>query len=144
MFYQIFISAKVKRILTIIINKHGIYELPRELPNFLRLRILGNKEVSRKYQNCIELQPGAQSSSQNENFINASKNLGENRNGTFPVVRYFTCIQFVPNILSMIVGKYFFSCVCKLFVKCFVDTYIVEGQRVMKYIYIYIYLTHIQ
>ena len=32
MFYQIFLSPKVKRIV-IISNKHGIYELPHELPN---------------------------------------------------------------------------------------------------------------
>ena len=31
-----------------------IYELPHELPNDLRLRILGNKKRSEKYQN-IEL-----------------------------------------------------------------------------------------
>ena len=41
MFYQIFLSAQVKR-WTIITYKHGIYELPHELPNDLRLRILGN------------------------------------------------------------------------------------------------------
>ena len=39
--YQIFFSPHVKR--TVIIrNKHGIYELLHELPNELRLRILGN------------------------------------------------------------------------------------------------------
>ena len=27
-------------------NKYGIYELPHELPNDLRLRILGNYEIS--------------------------------------------------------------------------------------------------
>ena len=32
-----------------------IYELPHELPNDLRLRILGNKKRSEKYQNIIEL-----------------------------------------------------------------------------------------
>ena len=32
MFYQIFLSPQVKRIV-IISNKHGIYELPHELPN---------------------------------------------------------------------------------------------------------------
>ena len=39
--YQIFFSPQVKRSV-IISNKHGIYELPHELPNDLRLRILGN------------------------------------------------------------------------------------------------------
>ena len=32
MFYQIFLSPQVKGS-TIISNKHGIYELPHELPN---------------------------------------------------------------------------------------------------------------
>ena len=41
MFYQIFLSPQVKRS-AIISNKQGIYELPHELPNDLRLRILGN------------------------------------------------------------------------------------------------------
>ena len=41
MFYQIFLSPQVKRIV-IISNKLGIYELPHELSNDLRLRILGN------------------------------------------------------------------------------------------------------
>ena len=40
-FYQIFLSPQVKRC-AIITYKHGIYELPQELPNDLRLRKLGN------------------------------------------------------------------------------------------------------
>ena len=39
MFYQIFFSPQVKRI-AIITYKHGIYELPHELPNDLGLKIL--------------------------------------------------------------------------------------------------------
>ena len=39
--YQISFSTQVKRSL-IISKKHGIYELPHELPNELRLNILGN------------------------------------------------------------------------------------------------------
>ena len=39
MFYQIFLSPQVKR-WAIVTYKHGIYELPHELPNDLRLRIL--------------------------------------------------------------------------------------------------------
>ena len=41
MFYQILLSPQVKR-RAIISNKHGVYELPHEFPNDLRLRILGN------------------------------------------------------------------------------------------------------
>ena len=39
--YQIFLLPQVQRKI-IISNKQGIYELPYELPNDLRLRILGN------------------------------------------------------------------------------------------------------
>ena len=38
---QIFFSPQVKRSV-IVSNRHGIYELPRELPNDLTFRILGN------------------------------------------------------------------------------------------------------
>ena len=41
MFYQILLSPQEKQC-AIITNKHGIYELPNELPNDFRLRILGN------------------------------------------------------------------------------------------------------
>ena len=41
MFYQIFLSPQVKR-WAIIAYKQGIYELPHELPNDLRLKNLGN------------------------------------------------------------------------------------------------------
>ena len=41
MFYQILLSPQVKRCV-VISYKHGIYELPHELPNDFRLRILEN------------------------------------------------------------------------------------------------------
>ena len=31
-----------------------VYELPHELPNNLRLRILGNKEISKNYQIWVD------------------------------------------------------------------------------------------
>ena len=43
MFYQIFLSPKVKRC-AIITYKHGIYELPQELRNDLRLE---NMKISK-------------------------------------------------------------------------------------------------
>ena len=50
MFYQIFPSPQVKR-WAIITYKHGIYELPHELPNDLRLRKLGNiRKVSKVHR----------------------------------------------------------------------------------------------
>ena len=53
MFYQIFFSPQIKR-WAIITYKHGVYELPHELPNDLRLRILGNSEISGKCLILIE------------------------------------------------------------------------------------------
>ena len=41
MFYQISLLQQVKR-WAISIFKYGMYKLPHELPNDLRLRILGN------------------------------------------------------------------------------------------------------
>ena len=41
MFLQMFLSPQVKQCL-IITYKHGIYELPHELPNDLGLTLLGN------------------------------------------------------------------------------------------------------
>ena len=69
MFYQIFFSPQAKRC-AIVTYKHGIYELPHELPNDLRL--------------------SAQSSCQNESFVNTSRKLLKNRNETFPAVPYLT------------------------------------------------------
>ena len=39
-FYQIFVSPQVKQC-AIITDKHGIYEVPHDLPNDLRLNISG-------------------------------------------------------------------------------------------------------
>ena len=51
----------------------------------------------------MELYPSAESSSQKENFVKISKNLLENRNWAFPVVRYFTSkLEFFSNILSVL------------------------------------------
>ena len=41
MFFQTFFTPEVQR-WAIIAYKHGIYELPHELPNDLKLTILGN------------------------------------------------------------------------------------------------------
>ena len=54
MLYQIFLSPQVKWS-AIISNKQGVYEFPHKLLNDARLRILGNKEKSRKSQNLLEL-----------------------------------------------------------------------------------------
>ena len=53
-FYQIFLSLQVKQS-AIISIKQGVYELPHELPNDLRLRISENKENSGESPNLLEL-----------------------------------------------------------------------------------------
>ena len=58
----------------------GIYELPRELPNDLRIRNLRNEEISGKSQSLIEFRNLIDSSSQSENFVNTSKNPLKRRN----------------------------------------------------------------
>ena len=50
MFWQIFLLPQVKRCASIT-YKHTLYELPHELPNALKLRILGNiKKLSKLYR----------------------------------------------------------------------------------------------
>ena len=75
MFEQILISPQVKRSV-MISNKHCIYELPDELSNDLKLRILGKQEILGKSQNFIELLPSAESPPppRNEDFASISKN----------------------------------------------------------------------
>ena len=61
---------------------------------------------SKKSENFIELLPSAQSSSENENSLSASKNLLKNRNWNFSPAHYFTSkLEFASNILWMIVGN---------------------------------------
>ena len=86
--YEIVLSPQVKEGV-IISNKYGIYKLSHKLSNNLRLRILGNWEKSGNFQNFKELYPSAQSSSQNETFVNTSKKILKNKNWTFPLKRYF-------------------------------------------------------
>ena len=69
-FYKIILSLQVKQGV-IISNENGIYQLPYEFPNDLKLKMSGNQEILGKSQNCLKLQPSAQSFSQNENFVSS-------------------------------------------------------------------------
>ena len=84
MFYQIFFPPQVKR-WAIITYKHGIYELPHELPNDLRLTI-NIRKVSKPHK-MIAYAPSPR---QNENLANTSKKAQKNSNKTLPAVHYFT------------------------------------------------------
>ena len=61
--YQMFLSQQMKRNM-IFTNTNGKYELTDELPSDVNLR---------KPQNFTELLSSIQTSSQNENIVNASK-----------------------------------------------------------------------
>ena len=74
--YTIFLSPQKKRCV-IITYKHLIYELPHELPNDLRNRILGQQKISGKFPNFIDWQPGGDSSDRKEIFVNTSKTLSK-------------------------------------------------------------------
>ena len=53
MFYQTFFSPQIKHS-AIISNKHGVYELPQELPNDSRVRRLGNmRKVSKLHRMIV-------------------------------------------------------------------------------------------
>ena len=62
-----------------------VYELPHEFPNYLRLRILANKEILGKPQIWVETQPSAQSPLQKVNFGSSSQKTLKSRHQTFLV-----------------------------------------------------------
>ena len=75
---QLFLSPQVKQS-AIISNKYGIHELPHEMPNDLirKLSKLGTIKKISKFHRIIA---SGQYYSQNEDFVNTSKNLLKNRN----------------------------------------------------------------
>ena len=81
-----------------------VYKLPHELPNDLRLRILGNVEILGKSQICVETEPSAQSPFQKLNFGSSSQKTCKSIYQTFLALSSFTgFFYFVPNILPGIV-----------------------------------------
>ena len=113
-------------------KKHGIYELSHELPNSLRLKILGNQEISGKSQNfkenivlCPFNYPPPPPPPQKKKF-NTSKKLLNTRKWIFLVVRYFTWkLKFVSNIFSMIVsGNNFVLLTCPRPIQTWFDSQI--------------------
>ena len=104
MFYQIFFSPQVKRS-PIISNKHGIYELPHELKNDIKLRILGNKEISEKSQNLqnnglISSYPG-----KIKILLKLATNSWKSEIKLFPYWAISHENELVSNILWTIVGS---------------------------------------
>ena len=64
-FSVVSILTQVKRNLTSSI-RNFLQEMSQELPSDLRIRILGNRNILGKSQNCIATQPNAQSLLQNK------------------------------------------------------------------------------
>ena len=96
-------SPKVKWSV-IISKKAGVYEFSHELPKNIKLTMSGNS------QNFREILPSAQSSSRNENFVSASKNLMKNKHLTFSVACYFTWkLQLALDFLWMFGGSVFIN-----------------------------------
>ena len=71
-----------------------VYKLHHELPNDLRLRILGNKEIIGKSQIWVGAQPSAQSLFQKFKFGNSSQKRCKSRDQTFLVQSSFTRFVF--------------------------------------------------
>ena len=81
-----------------------VYELPHELPNKLRRRILGEQEILGKSQIWVGTQPSSQFPFKNLDFANTSSKTRKNRFQTFLFLSSFTgLLHLVPNILSGIV-----------------------------------------
>ena len=108
MFYQIFLSPQVKQC-SIIPYYYGIYELPHNVLNDLRFRILGNKVISGNCLNCIEWQPSVQSPYQSECFCYYQKKTLEKQK-----LNFSRCALF--HMKTRVSLRYFvIYCVWKLF-----------------------------
>ena len=73
-----------------------VYELPHELPNDLRFRVLRNKEILGKFKIWMETQPSAQSSFQKVTFGNTSQKTFKSRYFLF-LSSFTEFLYFVPN-----------------------------------------------
>ena len=81
-----------------------VYEFPNELPNHLRLRILGNQEILEKCQIRVETQPSAQSPFQKLNVDNSCKRTRKIKYYIVKVLSNSTeFLWFMPNIFARIV-----------------------------------------
>ena len=95
-------SPQVKRYL-ISGTTNLVHELPHDLPNSLRLRILGNYEILEKFQIWVETQPSVQSSFQKLNFDSNCQKTRKIREQIFEALSnlldFFTLCQiFCPGL----------------------------------------------
>ena len=95
-------SPQVKRYL-ISSRRNLVQELPHQLPNDWRLRIVRNEEILENCQILVETQPSAKSSFQKLNVDNSCQKTRKIRYYIFEVLSNFTVFfYFLPNILAMI------------------------------------------
>ena len=113
----------------LISNKYGIYELPNESSNDLRLRILGNQEKLKRSQIFTKLQPSAQSSSQNKHFVNTSKKTVQKLQLNFSC----NALKFFLYILGRIAVCDIFSVVCDFLPLLFLNFVTFFRQFVLLY-----------
>ena len=81
-------------------TKDIAYELPYELPNDLRLRILGSSEIVEKTQKWVVADPTTQSPFRKKNFGTSDQKLHKNKYQNFlscPVLLDF--LTFCPRLL---------------------------------------------
>ena len=76
-------------------TKNIRYELSHELPNDLRLRILGNFEIMGKTQKWMEAEYSAQSHLQKKNFGTSGQKLHKNRYQSFSACPVL--LNFLPS-----------------------------------------------
>ena len=82
-----------------------VYELSHELPNDLRVRILGNKKILGKSQLWVDTSPSAKSLFQKLNIGSSSQKTRKSRYQTFLVLSSFTgFLYFVRNVLPRVMG----------------------------------------
>ena len=80
-----------------------VHEFPHQLPNDLRIRILGNLEILENCQMWMETKPSTQSSLQKLNVYNSCQKTRTIRYYIFEALSNFTVFLYsVPNILSRI------------------------------------------
>ena len=92
---QIRLTSKTKRVSSI---SNLVYDLPHQLPNDVRLRILGNKEILGKSQIWVETKSSIKSPFQILNFGNSNQKTRKSRYQTFFFLPSFTAFPyFVPN-----------------------------------------------
>ena len=78
----------------------SVYQLPHDLPNNLRLRILGNQEIFEKSQLWVDTQSSSQSPFNKLDFGKSRQKASQNRYQSFLFLAIFTGFPyFVPNSL---------------------------------------------